>query len=202
LIQELNKAERLANEGRLTDAEVAFARVIASEIDPEAFIRYRHFLERLGRLTQAEEMYRKVLDLSASGEDDWAVVSYNGLGTVYETRGNLYQAEQMYRKALEVAERLGHWREIPSVCTNLGNVYKVRGDLDQAEQMYRKALEIAEQLGHLEGLATALANLALVYETREDVDMAAKYYRSARDFFSQIGATDQVAQVERALLEL
>ena len=79
-------------------------------------------------------MYRKVLDLSVSGEDDWAVVGYNSLGTVYETRGDLVQAEQMYRKALDIAERLHHQQEIPSVCTNLGNVFKVRGNWGEAER--------------------------------------------------------------------
>ncbi len=105
-MQELDKAERLANEGRLTAAELVFARVIASQNDPEAFIRYGHFLKRSGRLAQAEEMYRKVLELSALGENQWTAVSYANLGDVYTTRGNLEEAERMYRQALEVAERL------------------------------------------------------------------------------------------------
>ena len=96
---ELDKAERLAKEGQLTDAEVIFARAISSTSDPAAFIRYGDFLNRVGRLVQAEEMYRKVLGLSGSDKDEWSARAYGNLGVIFRIRGDLEQAEELYRKS-------------------------------------------------------------------------------------------------------
>ena len=151
---ELDKAERLAEEGQLTDAEVIFARAISSASDPAAFIRYGDFLNRVGRLVQAEEMYRKVLGLSGPDKDEWSARAYGNLGAISQIRGDFEQAEELYRKALQIAEQLGHREWSATAYGSLGIIARIRGDFEQAEELYRKALQINEQLGHREEMAT------------------------------------------------
>ena len=135
---ELDKAERLAEEGQLTDAEVIFARAISSASDPTAFIRYGDFLNRVGRLVQAEEMYRKVLGLSGPDKDEWTAAAYGGLGLIAGSRGHLDQAEELHRKSLQINEQLGHREGMATAYGNLGGIAQTRSDLEQAEELYRK----------------------------------------------------------------
>ncbi len=190
----VEEGRRLADEGRLTDAEACLARAVARGDDPNAFNAYGMFLLRLGRLAQAEAMYDRVIELGAERADLEVIsVAYTNLGNVFLTRGDLDRGEEMYRKALEIDEQR-HWPE-GMACDygNLGLIYQTRGDLDRAEEMHRKALAIDEKLGGLEGMAADYGNLGLIYQTRADLDRAEEMFRRALDIAQRLGHLEGVA---------
>ena len=199
---ELDKAERLAEEGQLTDAEVIFARAISSARDPAAFLRYGDFLNRVGRLVQAEEMYRKVLGLSGSDKDEWSARAYGNLGDIARIRGDFEQAEELHRKALQIHEQLGHREGVAANYRSLGDIAETRGDFEQAEELYRKALQINEELGDREEMAVAYGRLGVIVQIRGDFEQAEQLYRRARALYFDIGMTGEVDEVDRALSEL
>jgi tetratricopeptide (TPR) repeat protein len=144
----VEKAWALADEGRLTEAEVEFARSIIGQTQTQPIIEFGRFLARIGRLGQATAMFEGAARV-AEGQRDPLTVStaYGNLGIVLSTRGDLNGAEQMFQKALEINEKLGRLQGMADQQANLGNVLLTRGDLDGAEQMYRKAHDIAQRLG-------------------------------------------------------
>ena len=149
------KAWALADEGRLTEAEVEFARNVVGRQQPQSLIQYGRFLFRLGRLDQATVMFEGAVTVAKDQGDQKAVAeAYRHLGLVLRLRGDLDGAEQMHRKSLEINERVGRLEGMASQYGNLGLVLRLRGDLDGAEQMHRKSLEINERLGRLEGMAS------------------------------------------------
>jgi len=126
----LEKADWLANNGHITDAETLFARATAKGNDPLAFIRYGIFLTRLGRFSQAQVMSERVLEL-ASGEE-----------AIHRLRGELDESERMLVQSVASHQRTNSQEEIAKDLGKLGLVALARGLFDQAEQSLQKSLEI------------------------------------------------------------
>ena len=177
----LLEAEQLANQGRLTDAETLYARAIARGNDPDAFNSYGNLLLRLGRLSQAQVMYERVLELAGSAGEMWKGLACGNLGQVYRTRGDLDAAEKMHKRALEIDERLGRIDGMACQYGKLGRIYRRRDDLDAAEGMHRKALELNTKLGSEEGTAVDYGDLAQVFRRREELDKALEFLHKALD---------------------
>ncbi|MCH8087095.1 MAG: tetratricopeptide repeat protein, partial [Chloroflexi bacterium] len=128
-------AVNAAGQGRLTEAEQAFASAVEAYPGPEAINTFGLFLYQTGSLDRAIEKFQQLEGLSESLSDKgWAAIAYRNLGIIYKTRGGLDKAEEMYRKALAIDEELGHKRGMANAYGNLGNIYQTRGDLDKAEE--------------------------------------------------------------------
>ncbi|MCH8275522.1 MAG: tetratricopeptide repeat protein [Armatimonadetes bacterium] len=190
----VEEAMHLAEEGQLTEAETKFAQAVVSADDPVALNRYGHFLQRIGRLAQAEVMHERVIELGASiGNEAWQSVGFGSLGAIYQTRGDLDKAEQMHLKSLEIDEKLRLPEGMASDYGNLGLIYQTRGDLDEAEETFLKSLEIEEKLGAQEGIATAYGNLGLVYQTRGDLDRAEEMHLKSLEINEKLGLQEGMA---------
>ena len=190
----LANAWSLANQGRLTEAEVEFARAIVGRRRPEALVDYGRFLYRVGRLDQATVLFEGAVQLADEQGDVQALSgAYGNLGKVLHVRGDLDGAEEMYRKSLEIDEKLGRLEGMASAYGNLGIVLQVRGDLDGAEEMHRKCLEINDNMGWLEGMAGAYGNLGNVLQVRGDLDGAEEMYRKSLEIDEKLGRLEDMA---------
>ena len=190
----LADADRLADAGQLVEAEQMFAQAVVDGEDWIAFNRYGHFLRRLDRLTHAEAMYQRVLELAENRANEIArSLAYGNLGLVYNSRGDLDRAEEMIRRSLEIDERLGRQEGMANAYGNLGMVYRARGELDQAEEMHSRSLEIDERLGRQEGMATTYGNLGLVYFVRGELDRAEETLRHALEIHERLGRQEGMA---------
>lgn len=88
-------------------------------------------LLHLGRLKEAEAIYRKAIELNRN-----YVLAYNNLGNALADLGRLDEADAMYRKAIELEPAYfeAHY--------NLGKLLLDRGRRNEAESMYRKAIAL------------------------------------------------------------
>ena len=103
----------------------------------------------IGRLNQAEDMYRNALVLEeALGHKEGIAKNYAGLGCVYRRRGNLDQAEEMYRKSLKISDASDLKEITAEKYETLGRQYKIRGNLDQTEKVWKKSLSLYQAIGH------------------------------------------------------
>ena len=182
----------LALNGDTKAALAAYQKAV--ELDPDDADDWNWLgilLTRTGKLTQAEEAYRKVLALGEAHQDKKKqAMALGNLGNVYETRGELDKAEEMYRKALAINEALGSKEGMAINYGNLGIVYKTRGELDKAEEMYKKSFEISEALGLKEVTAAQYANLGNVYETRGELDKAEAAWKKSLSLLQEVGHPD------------
>ena len=114
----------LADEGRLTEAEVEFAETIVGNEHSETLVSYGLFLCRVGRLDQARMLMERAVQVAEEGDEAPAVANASGnLGIVLQLAGDRDGAEKMYRKSLEAAKRLGlspHVEKVTWLLQNLG----------------------------------------------------------------------------------
>jgi tetratricopeptide (TPR) repeat protein len=186
-------AERLANQGRLTDAEALFARAILRRTDVHALSRYGQFLVRLGRLAQAEVIYEQILRVAGSGEDRWLSEAYGNLGLIHRTKGQLAAATDAVRRALAIDERTSRTDDLAIHYGFLGLIYRTRGDLTGAERLHQQALEIEQAAGRLEGIAAQYGNLGVVHQMRGDLDRAEAAQREALKVAQRLDHAEGVA---------
>jgi tetratricopeptide (TPR) repeat protein len=190
---DLEQAQSLVSQGRVTEAETKYARVIARGGSPDAFNLYGHFLMRGGRLLQAQVMYERVLELTPS-DPTWQASAYSSLGLIYRIRGDHSSAEQMFRKSLEIETRLNRLEGMADQYANIGMILKRRGDLDQAEQMEREALALNQQLNRIEGQAIAYCNLGVISRKRDDLPQAEEFLRRSLELGRQCGSLTAMAR--------
>ncbi len=144
----IEEAKRLADAGKLTEAEACFARVVSHGDEAGAFLAYGNFLVRVGRLAQAEVMYGRVLELAKLAEDGVAeAATYGNLGLIYQKRGDLPKAEEFHRKSLTINEKLGRLEGMAKQYGNLGLIYQKRGDQKGARQHWVRARDLYAQVG-------------------------------------------------------
>ena len=199
----LAEAERLIKDGRLTDAEVLLAGAAIKGDSPDAVNAYGHFLQRVGRLAQAQDMYERLLGIGQQTHDDaWQAVAYGNLGLIHRTRDNLDEAEKMLQKSLEINERLRRREAVASDYGNLALVHLERGNLREAEDMLQKSVQINRELGLQEGLASDYGNLALIRQMRgrpEDLTEAENMLRESLRIYERLGRDDGVARSNGSL---
>lgn len=124
---------------------------------------------REGRFEEAEQAYRRALDIYAVvwGEETpyWSI-TLNNLALTLRRARRYDEAETAYRRVLEVDEKLAGDREsTPSLCTttmNLGGLLADVGREDEAEAMLRRSVAYHEALykGEHPYQAFAMKNLS------------------------------------------
>ncbi|MBX3746596.1 MAG: tetratricopeptide repeat protein [Verrucomicrobiae bacterium] len=158
-----NYANRLAQEGRMEEAEVYYQRALEADPNHANHLgNYAVFLEKRGRLQEAEAYFQRALE--ADPKHDGHLDNY---AVFLEKRGRLQEAEAYYQRALEVD---------PKQANHLGNYadfLEKRGRLQEAEAYYQRALEVDPK--H----ANHLGNYAMFLEKRGRTEEAEAYYQEA-----------------------
>ena len=75
----LKEAEQLVSAGKLTDAELLFAKAVEGSTDSRAFLSFGDFLSETGRLAQAEKMYERAIQVSSTPEAEAEALRSLGL---------------------------------------------------------------------------------------------------------------------------
>jgi CHAT domain-containing protein/tetratricopeptide (TPR) repeat protein len=103
-------------------------------------------LRRLGRLTEAVEVYEQALETyrQTQNPEGIARTSYN-LGNVYVANGDLPSAERLFETALPYAEQLRDMRGQAFIHAGLGQVYVLSGNRARARMHYERARDFAQR---------------------------------------------------------
>jgi tetratricopeptide (TPR) repeat protein len=188
----IDEAQRLAAQGKLTDAETLFARALVKG-DPEIAIQYARFLRRLGRFSQAQGLLEGVLQRPNPGEEHWKAGAYNYLGMLHRDRGELSDAEHMFKKALESSDHPGSRLTTIAAYNNLGQLLRDRGSLDEAAQMHQRALELCDPARDEASLASSYGNLAHIFLIRGNWDQCEEANQKAVQLSEKIGNAEGAA---------
>lgn len=173
-------AWELADQGRLTEAEEEFARLVIRQSEAAPLLEYGRFLVRVGRVTQARTMFERAVELARSQNDNPTLAkALLALGNAWFARRELDQAELSYREALVLQQKLNNTRGQASAYGNLGLVLRERGDLPAAEAMQRRALALDEIDNDTAGIAATLDNLASVRLAQGELEEAEGMRRRA-----------------------
>jgi tetratricopeptide (TPR) repeat protein len=190
----LQEAHDFANSGEIVEAESRFARAATVTESPYALNAFGNFLMRVGRLDQAEQQYKRAIQIAEDRREDEAKAGvYGNLGLIYQIRGDLDNAETLYRKDLEIEKSLGRPEGEASDYRKLGIVYQLHGLLDQAEDFYKSALRI-DQDSHLKnGEADDHSLMGTLYQIKGDLTRAEEGYSRALQINTDIGSQIGIA---------
>jgi tetratricopeptide (TPR) repeat protein len=133
---------------------------VAAEMQ-EMFLRAVRLEEIPGRLDEAKEVYKTILDQQAGH----AAAAIN-LGTIHYNERDFVGAERLYRQATEADP------EYALAFFDLGNVLDEQQRLDDAIAAYERALALVPQY------ADAHYNLALAYERLKEPRKALRHWTS------------------------
>jgi CHAT domain-containing protein/lipopolysaccharide biosynthesis regulator YciM len=134
----------------------------------------------LGDLDQAENYYRKSLDiLSALGKKKATAQLYGSLARVYSNQERYFEATELFEKANRMLKEEEHEEGMAVTYNNLGSVYKKQGDLEKALDNYYKGLEIIERLDLTRIKGSAYIHIGNIYKDNGEIDSALFYYQKA-----------------------
>jgi len=154
----------------------------------------------IGRLDEAEEAFRWVLEVACTQGDEGAKAAALGnLGLIYRRRGELDKAEEVLGKGLKIHEQLGDRGGMAGDHGNLGLIYQTRGELEKAEEMFVRVLEIEKDLGRLWSTANSYGNLGTIFLMRGELEKAEEMYRKSLEIEKKLGRQEGMANVYAAL---
>ncbi len=151
------------------------------------------FYHALGRLAEAEPLYRRAISIDESSglpADPDYVVTLENVAELYRTQQRQEEAAAMYRRAAEISETLyraaldasgeNHPDLLPHLAA-LASLAEAQDDLEGAERKYRKILAIRELTldpGHVE-IAGSAGRLAYVLTLVGKFEEAEALYQRA-----------------------
>lgn len=141
-----------------------------------------------GDLVQAEELYRRGLDLRERiGDQQGSAYSWNNVGRVAFRRGDLTRAEECFQRALDVNERIGDQQASAGGWHNLGAAARDRGDLARAEECHQRCLEISDRIGDTKLQEHSWHSLGIVAHDRGDLARADDCFQRSLTISDRIG---------------
>ncbi len=143
---------------------------------------------RQGRLTQAEKLAARSLELASSSASQPALAqAYNILGLLERSRGNYSLAISHLEHSLEITNSLPDPVGRAAALNNLARACADGGDLPKAIELTLTALELCNQQGDRHHGAALLNNLADLYHAAGDAQNAMQHLKQAVTLFAEIG---------------
>lgn len=143
---------------------------------------------RLGRYDQAEECYRRQIEVAREHGDRRQVLeAYANLGVMNYFRGEYEAASQHYETALKLADELGRVVEGAQIRNNLGFVLFRLNRLDEAKRAFAAAIDTQRAYGALAPLVGPYNGIGNVLAEQRRFEEAIQYYHRARSLAQEIG---------------
>ena len=118
---------------------------------------------RRGDRQEAEELYRRSLEISLQrGDEGAAAIAFHQLGILAQSAGRFDEAERLYRQSLEINRRHDDQSGEAASLGQLGVLAEELGRFDEAERLYRRSLEISLQRGDEGAAAIAFHQLGIL----------------------------------------
>ena len=154
VMEKINIAGRLANEGMIDEAIKSFQEVLA--VDPnnmDANLRLGQCYKETGNYDEAIKLFKRV-----AYEKPEEPEAHDGMGNIYKGMGKVKEALEEFEIALKLDP------DNPGIINNIGWCYQQWLQVDKAMEYYQKALAIDNKL------ATTHANMAILYRIKGQLD--------------------------------
>ncbi|MCK7594404.1 serine/threonine-protein kinase [Pseudomarimonas salicorniae] len=149
---------------------------------------------RLGQMGDAEQQYRRALELRQSiGHRRGIASSLRNVAQLAMIQGRGDEAATLLEQARTLFALLEDRAGLAAIDNELGLLAEERGDYPAALAAYRAALRGREALGDRLGIAESLNNLGFAQYQLGDYDSARVYWQQALDGFATLG--DRAGQI-------
>jgi tetratricopeptide (TPR) repeat protein len=201
----LEAAGRLADEGRLTQAESLYATAVVARTDVEAMTKYVRFLRRTGRLDMAEAVSNRLFEVGEDRNDAGAMVeALSNRAIVHRKRGNYAHATSDLERAVKIAQDGGPEQRanLAFLLDNLGLTLRKQGRLHEALDRHLEALDLKRDIDDPKSRATTLNHAAALLGQQGRVEEAVEMTREALGVFDEAEYPRGQAQAHANLGEL
>jgi tetratricopeptide (TPR) repeat protein len=142
-----------------------------------------------GRVADAEQAWRELLDQASSEQDEEFVArANNNLGIIYTLHGRPTEAASCYERAITAYRKLGLTRHIAQSHQNLGITYRELDQFDESDKHFLHAIRYASEDESVDEIARAEQERSLlIYLNRRDARMATATVGRALERFSALG---------------
>ena len=155
---------------------------------------------RLGQTAEAEEQYRKAVELRhALGDRRGEASSLRNLAQMATIQGHFDQAQAQLAQARSLFEALGDRNGLSATDNDLGLLAEERGDYTTALEAYRRTLHSREQSGDADGVAESLNNIGFSNYQLGDYDSAQVFWQQALDAFTKLQDMNGIVRVQQNL---
>jgi tetratricopeptide (TPR) repeat protein len=191
------KAEQLAKQKKLTEAEALFTQAISRFDDPLAFRSYSEFLIEQGRWVQAEAITTELAKLASTlNTPTWGAYAHVKLGAICMAQGKIQAAIEHLRIALMINEKVGAPIHLARNLFSLGFAYFKAGEFLEAEKLWKRSLDYdlgMAKWGDAGRIAKMLAQTASKLKNKKK---ALEYLVQAKELFEKAGAGKRVKEVQ------
>lgn len=174
----LARGDRLWADSSFTAALAEYRLAATQHGDEHALVRLAHAFARTGALTEAREVYGRLLQDHPRYVDQ-AIYDYVGLAQRALAQGDEFDAAVAVDAALQLRPEL----RLPAAVAPVARFYRRRGDADQALAYYQRALSELPA----DSTPRLLYEMAQLEEERGHCDLAIDYLRA---FQTQAGRTE------------
>jgi tetratricopeptide (TPR) repeat protein len=162
--------------------------------DPDVQVGLAQALREVGKLPEAIETYRRVLELAPGHK-----VALLNIGRVQIAAGQNQEALTSAQRALDSGLFQGDPEALGTVHSVMGVAYREMGQLDLALQNLNRSLDLRKQAGDKRGQAVTLNNLAQVYDLQGQPEKALEQQRKVLAIAREMGDRERESN---ALVEI
>ena len=133
----------------------------------DTLLRLGQVYELLGEWTEANQAYRRSLDLAQSAAElDAQARGQTAIGELFRKQGEYADASSWLQQARTSFQELGDQAGVARVLHFSGTLAAQQGDYEAAGNLYEQSLAIRQQLEDKLGIASLLSNLGIVARFR------------------------------------
>tara|TARA_Y100001968_G_scaffold211172_1_gene194326 strand:- start:425 stop:2569 length:2145 start_codon:yes stop_codon:yes gene_type:complete len=196
----INQAFKLHSRGNIVEASKYYKLFISKGFkDERVFLNYGVILKGLGKLKDAEILYRKAIEFNPDFAD-----AHSNLGVILKGLGKLKEAELSCRKAIQIKP------DFANAQYNLGNILIELKQFKNAEIFLRKAIELKPDF------AEAYCDLGAILIENDNLKEAeinilkaiklnprdAKSYYNLGGIFNELGKLDKAELSQRKAIQI
>ncbi|MCI5132457.1 MAG: tetratricopeptide repeat protein, partial [Candidatus Electrothrix sp. EH2] len=143
-----------------------------------------------GQPVKAEQLYQQELVELAQLKQCQGVRGQTGsvqidLANVLRDQGKWHEAKVAYQAGLEIAEELGHKRNVAVSKGQLSTLARLQGDLAEAQEQCKEVIRLFQSLGEPTHEAIYTHQLGVIYQKKEHWESAEQAYRQAARLFEE-----------------
>lgn len=143
---------------------------------------------RLGQTADAEEQYRKAVELrGALGNRRGVATSLRNLAAILSLRGKFDEAATQLEQARTIYAALGNRDGLAAAENELGLLHEERGDYPAALKAFRRALQAWQAAGDAHGAAETLNHIGFAHYQLGAYDNAQAFWQQAANAYAKLG---------------
>lgn len=155
---------------------------------------------RLGQTEDAEEQYRKAVELRRRvGNRRGVATSLRNLASLTSMRGDFKQAAVYLDEARALYTTLGDRQGLAATENESGLLAEERGDYRAALEAFRRALSARQQVGDTHGTAETLNDIGFAHYQLGDYDSAQAFWQQATEAYGKLGDATGAVRIAQNL---